>query len=400
MNQQIKEEQNTIDRGVSDITSFDLLQQPSEFKTELDEAYRVEDEAELGNYPAIENYGAFTTEGSLQSAIDTKDFVKSAVPGVVSALATDTLGAVNVLNPLYVGEGESEDYGAYDYVSSVFDGAISGKTRDGEMFISYEDARNNPNINEWMFNTKQIMLNNATEQMTAFRGANNINSKAEYEEFRDRAFKDKEEGSEFDEFRRLISQIQNPEPFKKTEKGYIINQDMLPQMPMDVDPKFTKDGDLSLPYAGLFGYNDEGKFVMKRPSMFRFTDEFTRGKEGPAFLEAAEDYLYPNINASFSYGDTPKETYGYMAGQFAPGIKGLIGLGKYGGKKLLQGGQGIMNLIRGKSKVPFDEIDYRQEPYIASNMDQGLGGFKDKDQMRQFYENTEFYPTDEMLGNK
>jgi hypothetical protein len=388
MNQQINEDQNTIDRGVSDITSFDLLEQPdtnlnkSAFKTELDESYRIEDEAELGNYPAIENYGTFTTEGALQSAIDTKDFVKSAIPGVVSSLVTDTLGAVNVLNPLYVGEGESKDYGAENYFSSVFDGAISGKTRDGEMFISYEDARNNPNIDEWMFNTKQIMLNNATEQMTAFRGANNINNKKEYDEFKDRAFNDKEKGPEFDEFRRLISQIQNPEPFKKTEKGYIINQDMLPQMPMDVDPKFTKDGDLSLPYAGLFGYNDEGEFVMKRPSMFRFTDELTRGKENDGilsnFVEKAEDYLYPNINASFSYGDTPKETYGYMAGQVAPGIKGLINLAQYGGKQAIRGGKGIMNLIRGKSKVPFDEIDYRKEPYIASNMDQGLGGIENQ----------------------
>ena len=79
MNQQTNNDQNTIDTGVSDFTSFDLLEQPSDFKTTLDESYKVEEEAELGNYPAIENYGAFTTEGSLQSAIDTKDFVKSEV---------------------------------------------------------------------------------------------------------------------------------------------------------------------------------------------------------------------------------------------------------------------------------------------------------------------------------
>ena len=55
-------------------------------------------------------------------------FLTSAVPGVVSSVVTDTLGAVNVLNPLYVGEGESEDYGPINYFGDVFSGAISGKT--------------------------------------------------------------------------------------------------------------------------------------------------------------------------------------------------------------------------------------------------------------------------------
>lgn len=69
---------------------------------------------------------------------------------------------------------------------------------------------------------------------------------------------------------------------------------------------------------------------MKRPSMFRFTDELTRGKEGSKLLEATEDYLYPNINARFSYGDKPAETLGYMAGQFAPSGRMLYNLGKSG----------------------------------------------------------------------
>ena len=80
MNQQINEEQNTIDRGVSDITSFDLLEQPSEFKTALDEAYRVEDEVEESD----------------------PRFFQSAVPGVLTALTTDNLSAINLLNPLVV----------------------------------------------------------------------------------------------------------------------------------------------------------------------------------------------------------------------------------------------------------------------------------------------------------
>lgn len=357
MNQQINEDKNTIDTGVSDFTSFDLLEQPSEFKTQIDEQYKVEDDL-----------------------AEDSQFLSSAVPGAVSAVVTDTLGAINVLNPLYLGEGDSEDYGAVDYFSSVFDGAISGKTREGEMFISVDDINANPNLKEWINNTQAIMQGNAIEQMDVFRKANNINSKAEYDEFRDRVFIDGEEGPEFDEFRRLLTQIEKPQPYTydAEREGIIINQNTLPQIPRDADPKFTKDGDLSLPYAGLFGYNDDNEFVMKRPSMFRFTDELTRGKEGPAFLEAAEDYLYPNINASFSYGNTPEENYGYMAGQVIPSVAGLTSLARSGARTAVRGGKGIMNFIRGESKIPFDQIDYRKEPYIASNMDQGLGSMENQ----------------------
>ncbi len=212
MNQQINEEKNTIDQGVTYFKSFALLEQPSEFKTQIDEKYKVE-------YDLAED----------------SQFLSSAVPGAVSAVVTDTLGAVNVLNPLYLGEGDSEDYGAVDYFSSVFDGAISGKTREGEMFISVDDINANPNLKEWINNTQAIMQGNAIEQMDVFRKANNINSKAEYDEFRDEVFIDGEEGPEFDEFRRLLTQIEKPQPYTydAEREGIIINQNTLPNTPSE-----------------------------------------------------------------------------------------------------------------------------------------------------------------------
>ena len=354
MNQQINEEQNTIDRGVSDITSFDLLEQPSEFKTALDEAYRVEDEVEESD----------------------PRFFQSAVPGVLTALTTDNLSAVNLLNPL----SSSEDKGPIDYVSSVF-----AKSRDGEMFISYEDLNSNPNIKEWMENTSKIMKDNAQQQILDFSKSKNLMDDATFQEYYNNAF-DKDPNMELEETKFLyktINQFSNPRPFlhDSEREGYIINQNMLPEIPMEADSKFTKEGDLSLPYAGLYGYNDEGEFVMKRPSMFRFTDEFTRGKENDGilsnFVEKAEDYFYPKMNAALSYGDSPDQTAGYMVGQFAPGIRGLTGLAKYGGKKLLQSGKGIMNLIRGNKGTPDINLS-KIDPYIKSNMDQGLGSIETK----------------------
>tara|TARA_R110002167_G_scaffold155549_5_gene350042 strand:- start:419 stop:1516 length:1098 start_codon:yes stop_codon:yes gene_type:complete len=359
MNQQINEEQNTIDRGVSDITSFDLLEQPdtnlnkSAFKTELDESYRIEDEVEESD----------------------PRFFQSAIPGVLTALTTDNLSAINLLNPL----SSSEDKGPIDYFSSVF-----AKSREGEMFISAEDINSNPNIKEWMENTSKIMKDNAQQQILDFSKSKNLMDDATFQEYYNNAF-DKDPNMELEETKFLyktVNQFYKPQPYKSgPDGGIIINRNTLPEIPMEADSKFTKEGDLSLTYAGLYGYNDEGEFVMKRPSMFRFTDEFTRGKENDGilsnFVEKAEDYFYPKMNAALSYGDSPDQTAGYMVGQFAPGIRGLTGLAKYGGKKLLQSGKGIMNLIRGNKGTPDINLS-KIDPYIKSNMDQGLGSIETK----------------------
>tara|TARA_R100000541_G_scaffold20122_3_gene29976 strand:+ start:835 stop:1911 length:1077 start_codon:yes stop_codon:yes gene_type:complete len=352
MNQQTNNDQNTIDTGVSDFTSFDLLEQPSEFKTQIDEQYKVEDD--LAEDP---------------------EFFQSAIPGVLTALTTDNLSALNLLSPF----SSSEDKGPIDYFSSVF-----GKSREGEMFISAEDFNSNPNIKEWVENTSKIMKDNAQQQILDFSKSKNLMDDEAFQEYYNNAF-DKDPNMELEETKFLyktINQFNNPKPYKPSpDGGIIINRNTLPEIPMEADAKFTKEGDLSLPYAGLYGYNDEGELVMKRPSMFRFTDEFTRGKQNDGilsnFVEQAEDYFYPKMNAALSYKDNPDQTAGYMLGQFAPGIRGLAGLAKYGSKKLFEGGKGIMNLIRGNKGTPDINLS-KIEPYLQSNMDQGLGSIENQ----------------------
>ena len=263
-------DENIIDRGEADITAFDLLNlnEPTPFTEKLESTYSAEDKI---------------------SRIDPT----SVVPGVISALTTDTLGAVNVLNPLYVGEGESEDYGAWDYFSDVFGGAISGEVPKGEMFISNEDINANPNLKEWLENTQKIMQQNASEQIHEFAKDKRLMDDAAFQQYYDDlAAKDPDmKLPETKWLNKIMTQFHEPQPYEidTPNNGIIIKENLLPEISRDVDPKFTKDGDLSLPYAGKFGYNDAGEFVMKRPSMFRFTDELTRGKEGSAWLEATED---------------------------------------------------------------------------------------------------------------
>tara|TARA_R110002012_G_scaffold319858_1_gene541582 strand:- start:992 stop:2077 length:1086 start_codon:yes stop_codon:yes gene_type:complete len=332
-----------------------------------------------------------------EALLDEEQLVTSFIPGLVSSVATDTAGAANVLLP----RGDNDDYGILNYFSSVFDGSFSGKEREGEMFLTWDQIEQNPNLKEWLDNSWTIMKSNAASQLDKFREDNNISEEEFGSYISDlRVMDPNMEDPNHKFLNKALNQFYDPKPFLLPEEGsdryaqgIIITQDTLPDIAGDIDPKFTVDGDLSLPYAGLYGFNDEGEFGMKRPSMFRFTDEFTGGKEGPAFLEAAEDYLYPNINARFSYGDSGTSTAGYMAGQVAPIVKSIA----TGAPKLVKKGY---NYFKGKNAAG-NNMDYSKiEPYFKGDQEgiAQLGGFKNIDQMKQFYSNAEFLPTSEMIN--
>jgi len=332
-----------------------------------------------------------------EALLDEEQLWPSFIPGLVSSVATDTAGAVNVLLP----RGDNDDYGPLNYFSSVFDGSWSGKERDGEMFLTWEQIDENPNLKKWLDNSIKIMKSNAASQLDKFREDNNIAEEDFGSYMSDlRVLDPNMEDPKHKFLNKALNQFANGKPFyfpkegsDRFAKGIIITQNTLPDIAGDIDPKFTVDGDLSLPYAGLYGFNDEGEFVMKRPSMFRFTDEFTGGKEGPAWLEATEDYLYPNINPQFSYGDSATSTMGYMGGQVAPLVKSLY----TGGTKLL--GKGY-NYFKGRNAAA-NNMDYSKiEPHFKGDQEgiAKLGGFKNIDEMKEFYNNTEFWPSADMIN--
>ncbi len=109
-----------------------------------------------------------------EALLDEEQLVTSFIPGLVSSVATDTAGAANVLLP----RGDNDDYGILNYFSSVFDGSFSGKEREGEMFLTWDQIEQNPNLKEWLDNSWTIMKSNAASQLDKFREDNNISEEA------------------------------------------------------------------------------------------------------------------------------------------------------------------------------------------------------------------------------
>ena len=266
------------------------------------------------------------------------DAAPSSLPGIISALTTDTAGAINRLTPSFgTTEGGPRLYGLVDYFRTAFDGAISGKTREGEMVISLDQLEANPQFKEYMINMSQMMKGNALMGIKELAEGKGLKNREELDgyvfdlhaKFASGDELTDDENAFVQQFFKLQEQAINPFPYRMSEDGQsiIIRDEFLPSVAMEPDPKFTEQGYLSLPYGGVYSVKD-GILSLEAPSMFRFTDEMTRGKDGPAWLEATEDYLYPNLSPNWSYGETPEETLGYQVGQVAPGVSGLVSLAK------------------------------------------------------------------------
>ncbi len=266
------------------------------------------------------------------------DAAPSSLPGIISALTTDTAGAINRLTPSFgTTEGDPRLYGLVDYFRTAFDGAISGKTREGEMVISLDQLEANPQFKEYMINMSQMMKGNALMGIKELAEGKGLKNREELDgyvfdlhaKFASGDELTDDENAFVQQFFKLQEQAINPFPYRMSEDGQsiIIRDEFLPSVAMEPDPKFTEQGYLSLPYGGVYSVKD-GILSLEAPSMFRFTDEMTRGKDGPAWLEATEDYLYPNLSPNWSYGKTPEETLGYQVGQVAPGVSGLVSLAK------------------------------------------------------------------------
>jgi hypothetical protein len=261
------------------------------------------------------------------------DAAPSFLPGIISALTTDTAGAINRLSPsLGTTEGDPTLYGPIDYFRTTF-----ADPREGEMVISLDQLEANPQFKEYMINMSQMMKGNALMGIKELAEGKGLKNREELDgyvfdlhaKFASGDELTDDENAFVTQFFKLQEQAINPFPYRMSEDGQsiIIRDDFLPSVAMEPDPKFTEQGYLSLPYAGVYSVKD-GILGLEAPSMFRFTDEMTRGKDGPAWLEATEDYLYPNLSPNWSYGETPEETLGYQVGQVAPGVSGLVSLAK------------------------------------------------------------------------
>ena len=388
MNQQIDNDQNTIDRGVSDITSFDLLEQPSEFKTALDESYKVEDEAELGNYPAIENYGTFTTEGALQSAIDTKDFVMDIGKGAFQLGAVDTLGTLNRIMPTSNQEGalgstaDEDYYGILDAPITMFGNALGfGPNQEGKSLeIPYDQYTSNPRFVEHMNELNLVAHSQAAKKIHPGlqNAVLNFQNKADQdsEDYLKSVFKTLYQRATDSNDKDLLQQLDNFnnktwEVASLDYENQTVTINNLPEIDegmfgvdLTLDPSFSSKGDLMLPGEGTFGMRD-GELVQLASSISRPMDEMFMANEPNNELA---QYISDNVTDKLApQGPEMLPPEGVGIGYYVPQFYGLA-------KSAAGIGKGVKNFIKGNKNNLI-----RSEPYIESNMDQGLGSIQQGD---------------------
>ena len=135
-----------------------------------------------------------------------------------------------------------------------------------------------------------------------------------------------------------------------------------PKVPFEPDVKITKKGDISFPYLGLYGYNDEGEFIKKHSSAFR---PFAESEEGlgqyseyiPEFLKSWQDYSMPEYSPDPELFKDP----GWQMGALVAGGRGIIPIARGIGKKGKDIFKGLGRYLNQSKPVPIT----KQEPHFS-----------------------------------
>ena len=328
MNQQINEDKNTIDTGVSDFTSFDLLEQPSEFKTQIDETYKVEDEMDE-EVQKTQGLARFITGLPLETA----GLAKSALI----------------------------ERGPYTFFEETF-----GEGKDGELTLSLDEIKNVPGSYQYLQHANIAEHNNLKNEYNTF--AKDLEKKYDIDNIRDNlGLLDEDELIKHDQL--FTDAKKQHDPFNPiaykydtNNKTITLDSNLFPEVAWEPDMKFTEKGDLSLPYFGLLGYDDEGEFVKKFSSAFKPFDESEEGlgqysEYIPDFLKSWQDYSMPEYSPDPELFKSP----GWQMGAAATGIKGVVPIIRGIGKRAKPMFQGIGRYLNQSKPVPIT----KQEPHFS-----------------------------------
>tara|TARA_R110002020_G_scaffold470599_1_gene696634 strand:- start:129 stop:1250 length:1122 start_codon:yes stop_codon:yes gene_type:complete len=368
MNQQTDNDQSTIDRGVSDFTSFDLLEQPSEFKTQIDEQYKVEDDL-----------------------AEDSQFFKDLGKGALQ-LGMETIGTVNRALPTTgLGTADEDYYGGIDAFNSMFSNALGyGPDQEGQsLTIPYDQYISNPRFSNHMKELNMVAHVQAAKKINPELGmaiqiaqAGN-GDPSDVNKMLDILYEQAENTQDEDLFLQLDNFTNNSwrvESFDESGENIIINQ--LPEIDegmfgfdMTLDPSFSSKGDLILPGEGVFGMRD-GKLEQLASSVSRPLDEMYMEGTTPELAQYMSDNVTDKIAFQGPEMLPPEGTgIGYMIPMFAGMVKGV---GIPAAKTIIKGGKGAYNLSKNAASNRNYELP-RYEPYIESNMDQGLGSIQQGD---------------------
>jgi hypothetical protein len=254
-----------------------------------------------------------------------------------------------------------------------------GEGKDGELTLSLDELKDVPDLYQYLQYMDVAAHNKEKDEYNTF--AKDLEDKYDVDNIRDSL--DLLDEDELIKHEELLTIAQddydpaNPISYKLNmdDRTITLDSDLFPEVAWEPDMKFTKRGDLSLPYLGLYGYNDEGDFVKKYSSAYR---PFDRSEEG---IGALYDYIpdkikdvYEDVGSplhwwqDFSSPETSPDPdlYKNRGAQLAmlpfiyKGANPILKNVFKGGKKLYEGLGRYLN----KSKpVPIT----RQEPYFFNS---------------------------------
>ena len=254
-----------------------------------------------------------------------------------------------------------------------------GAGQDGELTLSFDELKNVPDLYQYLQYMDVAAHNKERDEYTNF--AKDLENKYDVDNIQDALVLLNDD--ELIKYEDLFTAAQdgydpaNPIAYKLNmdDRTITLDSDLFPEVAFEPDMKFTKRGDLSLPYLGLYGYNDEGKFVKKHSSVYR---PFDSSEEG---IGALYDYIPEEIKDAYEAVGSPlhgwqefsspetspdPDLYKNRGAQLAllplmyKGAKPILKNVFKGGKKLYEGLGRYLN----KSKpVPIT----RQEPYFFNS---------------------------------
>jgi len=321
-------EDNIIDRGEADVTAFDLLNlnEPTPFTEKLEKTHALEDEKTQG------------------------------LARFITGLPLETAGlAKSVL-----------ERGPATFFEETFGGAISGEAPKGELTLSLDEIANVPGLYQYLQHANIAAHNKLRDDHDTF--AKDLEAKYDVDNIRDSL--DLLNEDELIKYEQLFTAAKkehdpfNPIAYKydANKKTITLDSDLFPEVAMEPDMKFTKRGDLSLPYFGLVGYDDEGEFIKKHGSAFRPFDE---SKEGlgqyseyiPEFLKSWQDYSMPEYSPDPELFKDP----GWQMGAALVGGRGIIPIARGIGKKGKDIYKGLGRYLNQSKPVPIT----KQEPHLS-----------------------------------
>ena len=193
--------------------------------------------------------------------------------------------------------------GPATFFEETFGGAISGETPKGEITLSFEELENVPGLYQYLQQMDVAAHNKERDEYNTF--AKDLEEKYDVDNIQDAlVLLDEDELIKYQDLLTIAQEgpdPTNPISYKLNmdDRTITLDSDLFPEVAWEPDMKFTKRGDLSAPYFGLLGYNDEGEFVKKHSSAFR---PFDRSEEG---IGALYDYIPEEIKDAYEDVGSP-----------------------------------------------------------------------------------------------